>query len=108
MINIKQGDRKPAAPATLKRGDTVVDLTSATSVTFKLRPVGRIDLIVDTAATILVAASGTVEYRWADGDTDDPGQYYAEWEVLWNDDTKETFPTMGYDVCVIHADLDGS
>jgi len=108
MINVKQNDRKPAAPATIKRGDTVVNLTTATSVTFKLRPMRRVDLTVDAAATVLVAASGTVEYRWAAGDTDDAGQYYAEWEVLWNDGTTETFPTMGYDVCVIHADLDGS
>lgn len=108
MIFVKQGDRRPAAPATIKRGSTVVDLTTATSVTFKMRPMYRLDLTVDTAATVLVAASGTVEYRWAAGDTDTSGDYFAEWEVLWNDGTTETFPTIDYDVVHISSVLDGS
>jgi hypothetical protein len=107
MIFVKQGDRRPAAPATLKRGTTVVDLTLATSVTFKMRPVRDLTLKVDAAATVLVAASGTVEYRWISGDTDTAGTFYAEWEVLWSDGTPETFPTINHDIVVIRPDLDG-
>jgi hypothetical protein len=108
MIFVKQGDRRPAAPATIKRGTTVVDLTSATSVTFKMRHFYRTDLTVDAAATILSPTAGTVEYQWAPGDTNLAGDYYAEWEVLWSDGTKETFPTIDYDIVHISGDLDGS
>jgi len=108
MIFVKQGDRRPAAPATLKRGTVIVDLTTATSVTFKMRPIYRTDLTVDAAATILSATDGTVEYRWAAGDTDMAADYFAEWEVLWSDGTTETFPTIDYDIVHIHGDLDGS
>jgi len=108
MISIKQGDRRPAAPATIKRGTAIVDLTNATSVTFKLRRKSFVDLTVDAEADILSAVDGTVEYRWAVGDTDLAGEYQAEWEVLWSDGTPETFPTMGYDLCMIYSDLDRS
>ena len=107
MISIKQGDRRPAAPATLKHGSTVVDLTLATSVTFKMTEQNETALKVNSAAVVLVAASGTVEYRWAVGDTDTPGKYWVEWEVLWSDGTPETFPTVIPDVAIIYGDLDG-
>jgi len=108
MIFIKQGDRRPVAIATIKHGDTIVDLTLATSVTFKMTLQGRITKTVDAPATVTNAVAGEVEYRWAVGDTDDPGTYNAEWEVLWADGTPETFPTVDYDHVVIRADLDGS
>jgi hypothetical protein len=108
MIYVKQNARRPTAPATLKRGSNVVDLTTATQVMFKMRPVNGVDLKVNNAATVLTAASGTVEYRWASGDTDTAGEYLAEWEVTWSDGTTETFPTIDYDVVLITSDLDGS
>lgn len=108
MIFVKQGDRRPAAPATIKRGTTVVDLTLATSVTFKMRHFNLAGLTVDAEANVLSAEDGTVEYRWIAGDTDLAGDYYAEWEVLWSDGTKETFPTIDYDIVHISGDLDGS
>jgi hypothetical protein len=107
MISIKQGDRRPAAPATIMRGEEIVDLTNATSVTFKMTERSEMALKVDAAASVLIAVNGTVEYRWAVGDTDTPGQYFAEWEVLWSDGTTETFPTVGTDVVIVYGDLDG-
>lgn len=108
MIYVKQNDTRPAAPATLKRGDVVVDLTLATSVTFKMTREGQVDKKVNSVANVLSATLGTVEYRWLAGDTDESGQYIAEWEVLWDDGTIETFPTIDYDYVLISADLDGS
>jgi hypothetical protein len=108
MIYAKQNDTRPAAPAILKRGTTVVDLTLATTVTFKMRRLGKIELKVDNTAYVVSAVAGSVEYRWAEGDTDAAGEYLAEWEVLWDDDTVETFPTVDYDVVLISSDLDGS
>jgi len=108
LIYVKQNNRKPAAPAILKRGTVVVDLTSATSVAFKMRRTTGIDLVVDAAAVVTDATNGVIEYRWAAGDTDRAGEHYAEWEVLWSDGTTETFPTIGYDIVFIDADLDRS
>lgn len=106
MIHLKQNDQKPAATTTLSRGTTVVDLTNATSVTFKMRQHGSNVLKVDAAAVVTDAVNGEVEYRWVSGDTDSSGDYYAEWQVLWNDGDLETFPTLTYDIVVIHGDLD--
>lgn len=108
MIYVKQNDRRPAAPATLKRGTTVVDLTQATSVTFKMRGLNQIELTTDRAAVVLDAAAGSVEYRWEAADTDTAGTFLAEWEVLWSDGTTETFPTIDYDIVQISSDLDRS
>ena len=108
MIRIKQNDTRPYATATLTRGNAVVDLTQASSVTFKMRRRTGVDLVVDAMAVITDAAGGEVEYRWSDGDTATPGEYFAEWEVLWVDSSKETFPTIAQDLVLILSDLDGS
>lgn len=107
MINIKQNDRRPAAQTSLYRGTTLVDLTDATGITFKMTYRGKKDLTVNTAATINDAVTGDVEYRWQEGDTAVPGVYNAEWEVAWNDGTTETFPTLGSEIVLISGDLDG-
>lgn len=106
MQLIKQNDRRPAATAILRRGRTPVDLTLAGSVKFKLRYMYKNELKVDAGAVIVEATTGEVEYRWLSGQTDEPGVYLVEWEVRWGDNTTETFPTIGYDVCIISGDLD--
>lgn len=108
IINIKQGDRRPVAEVTITRGGVPVDLDLSASVTFKMRYQGRKDLVVDSSAVVTDSPNGLVEYRWGIGETDVPGTYEAEWEVLWLDSTPETFPTLGTDIVVIHGDLDGS
>ena len=108
MIFIKQNDRRPVANAVIKHGTTIVDLTLATSVTFKMTLQGRMTPTVDGAGVVTAPTLGAVEYEWAAGDTDNPGTYFAEWEVLWNDGTTETFPTVDWDIVVIRPDLDGS
>lgn len=105
--SIKQNDRRPQAATILKRGTTVVDLTLASSVTFIMRnPYKTGDPKVRSSAVILDAEAGSVEYRWLSGDTDTPGEWFAEWEVTWGDGTTETFPTVGYDFVLIQGDLD--
>jgi len=106
MISIKQDDRRPVADITITRGGIAVDLSLASSVTFKMTQRGKIDKKVDSAAVITGAVAGEVEYRWAAGDTDTPGTYRAEWEVLWNDGKTETFPTLVNDVVLVIGDLD--
>jgi hypothetical protein len=106
MIQMKQNDTRPATDPTLNRGGTAINLTDAASVTFKLRYFGRKELKVNSACVITDAVNGKVEYRWQAGDTDTPGKYHAEYEVLWLDGSVETFPTMTPEVCIIWSDLD--
>ena len=105
MFHIKQNDLNPVYETVLKRGTATVDLTTATSVTFKMRKRHSTILVVDAAATIdTPATDGTVYYTWVTGDTATAGSYDAEWEVLWPSGT-ETFPTLGYDRVAVDADL---
>ena len=111
MIHVKQNDRRPPITTVLSRGATIVDLTLATSVTFKMSlmysDVGNLKVnalgIIDVDPT-----TGGVSYAWGVGDTDSPGTYKAEWQVLWADGTTETFPTLNTDFVRVSPDLDGS
>lgn len=106
MYYIKQNDRRPPFEATIKRGGVVVPLDTATSVTFKMRlDGGDGSLKVESGAVITDAPNGVCEYRPYTGDTDTPGLYLAEWEVLWNDGTTETFPTVGFDYVLVEGEL---
>ena len=59
---------------------SVVNLTGAT-VKFIMRQSGVSTAKVDTAASVVVAADGTVQYEWVAADTDTAGDYLAEFEV---------------------------
>ncbi|MEN8233775.1 MAG: hypothetical protein ABFR89_02490 [Actinomycetota bacterium] len=108
MIHVKQGDRQPAAPATINKGGVAVSLEDAASITFKMRLKSQMHLTAEGAATIVDAPNGVVEYRWAEGDTDMAGDFYASWVVTWSDGTQETFPTIHYDLIRIDANLTGT
>lgn len=104
---IKAHDRLPSIQATLSTAGAPVDLTAATAVTFIMRPAAGGTVKVDAAATIVSAASGVVRYDWVAADTNTPGSYQAEWEVVWTGGRKQTFPTLTYHTVDVLADLDG-
>lgn len=91
-FTIKQNDRAPALRASLKAaGGTVKNLSGATEVRFKMgKSTGT--LKVNEVITPIEPANGTCVYSWADGDTDEAGTFFAEFEVTNADGTKETFP----------------
>lgn len=75
------GNRNPSITETILNDDgTAHDLTGQT-VKFRMRAVGSATLKVDTAATVVSAAAGTVRYDWAALDVDTAGQYLVWWEV---------------------------
>jgi len=57
-----------------------VDLTGST-VKFQMRLVGSTTLKVDTAATVVTPAAGTVRYDWAALDVNTSGYYTGWWHV---------------------------
>ena len=108
-FNIKQGDRLPVLDATLQnRSGTPIDLTTAVSVTFRMWQRGATSFAVNAAATIVVAANGTVRYSWGASDTLVIGRYLAEFVITFSGSRNQTTPTAGtFFVNVIDAGLAG-
>ena len=95
-FKIKQGDELPVLDVTLVNADgTALNLTTATGVDFRMRLPGETAYRVNAAGSILVAASGTVRYEWAAGDTDVAGQYDAEFVATFSGARTLTAPTCG-------------
>lgn len=96
IFYIKENDTVPSIRATLLNGSgDVIDLINAT-VNFHMRAIGGSSVIVDSAAIVVNAAGGLVQYDWDAADTADIGSYQAEFEVTYSDGTIETFPSAGY------------
>lgn len=106
---IKRGDRSPSIAATLKdKNGSPIDLTGK-SVRFHMRSFSTGALVVNQPATPdvdQVNNKGLVAYNWADGDTDQDGYHYAEWEVTLAAGVLQTFPTIGWHLIDISSDLD--
>lgn len=81
-VNLKKGDRLPVLRATLLGTDGApLDLTTANSVTFKMRKRGSDVVKVSAPATVTDAAAGKVQYAWGANDTDTAGQFDGEFIV---------------------------
>jgi hypothetical protein len=85
------GDDAPSLEVTLERDGSVIDLSNASRVTFRMAEHPGATPVVDASAVIADATDGLVRYDWASDDLADAGQYVAELEVAWNDGTTETF-----------------
>lgn len=90
---VKQGDLRPTVDYQLRDGNgAVVDLTGA-SVKFMMWLPGATTAKVNTAGTIIGAATnGQVRYTWVGTDTDTIGDYIAEFQVTFSGGFIETFP----------------
>lgn len=111
-VIVKENDTRPTRFTLLDRVDTadpqIVSLVDADSLVFIMRHArgpGRPLKVDRQPITVLDAADGLVQYEWDASDTDDPGAYFAEIEVTWDDGTVSTFPTNGYIYVEIQGDL---
>lgn len=112
MFVIKQGDRLPSLEATIRNESdgTAVDLTTALGVTFRMwkqRTAGG-TYKVNTTATVDTPASGVVRYDWTATDTNEAGDYLAEFVIAWPSSKTQTVPTAGaFHVRVLDGGLPG-
>ena len=96
---IKRNDTSPAIVRFLEdEAGAAINLDSA-SVRFYMGS------SLAGAATVLDAATGQVAYEWLVGDTAIAGTHRAEFEVVYSDGSKETFPNTGYITVNITPDL---
>jgi len=104
-FSIKENDTLPAIRAILKDSSgAVVNLTNAT-VRFHMRNTSNSNIKVDSAATVVDAAGGVVDYEWTSADTDVAGQYEIEFEVTFSGGGIQTFPNDSYGTVVVYDDL---
>jgi hypothetical protein len=105
-VIIKRGDTRNCIKAVLKDASgTPVDLTDC-SVSFHMAPLGlNRKARVSRAVHIQNAAAGEVWVVWAPGETDAAGFYQAEFEVMYQDGKRETFPNANYISIRILEDL---
>jgi len=104
-MNIKQNDTSPSIQTQFLDGDGLpVDITGNLGVSFHMRDAAG-TVKIDTAATVVTAASGIVRYDWLAADTDTAGTFQAEFEVTYSDGKVETFPNASYIEVVITDDI---
>jgi len=88
LLAVHSGDLLPVVEQVLVDSSAVpaqpVDLTAATSVTFRMRLFDSTTAAIDSAAVIVgERIDGRVRYLWQAGDTAVVGRFWAEWEVQW-------------------------
>lgn len=102
-LELKAGDRRPfwRVEMTDSLGNLVdLNASDVSSVTFSMvTKQGREVVIDDQAVTIIQSGNGgsasnrgVAEYHWAEGETDDPGTYYGDFKVTYDDGTFESYP----------------
>lgn len=93
VFEIRQGDTQPTLSDTLHNPITgnPQDLTGST-VVFVARPTNGATVTINTAASIVYAAGGVVQYPFSGGDTATPGELRGEWRVSYPGGQVETFP----------------
>jgi hypothetical protein len=92
---VVQGDQATIVGTALRSNGDVDDLTDANVVTFIMTRVGDDDPTVDDAATLVnPLTSGRMQYTFATGETDIPGDYNLSFHAVW-DDHSTTYPLDG-------------
>lgn len=90
----KSQDSGPTNTTTLQdRDGNPVNLTGAT-VRFLMRKGDTVH--IDAAAEIVDAAAGTVRYNRTAVDTGTVGVYQAEYEALFSNGNRQSYPEAGY------------
>lgn len=104
IIQIKKSDTVRSIYDTLMFYGSVIDLTNATVSLNIYNPLT--DVNVSRAATVVVAASGSVQYQLVSADVAVTGSFLSEWQIIYQNGTELSVPTSGYNLIEIVEDLD--
>jgi len=101
---IKRNDIARKVTDILTLNGAAINLTGCTlSWIMRNRATG---VAIKQTATIVTAATGSVEYQFVTGDTATAGVYDCEWEIVYTTGSKPlTVPDDGYIVLEILEDL---
>ena len=89
-----------SVPGGLQDENGVIDLTGST-VSFLMRRHASDLLVINAVATVDNALLGIVHYDWVVGDTDTPGQHWAQWRVVLSSGRPIRVPNDGgYEICI--------
>ncbi len=111
-FTIKAGDLAPPLQATLtdSKGQAI-DLTGQLGITFQMKLRQHADndqvaLKVDAAGSVVGAATdGVVKYDWLGQDTDEVGEYIAEFKVIQSDGKPRTVPNPSFITVRVVSDI---
>lgn len=92
----RTGDTITVLPVTIMRPDStgVATAVNLTGLTVKFRMVNAatgVEKVAETTATVVTAASGTVNYDFSSSDVDTAGIFDA-WFVVYSGSETDTFP----------------
>jgi len=110
-FNLKQGDTHKDLTVALKHQSSgtssAVDLDGVKSVKLYMKKRNSLEKKIDgETMTVTDATNGYVGYSFSASDVDTPGIYDAEVEVVFSDDSIETFPeTLDRIVINIYEEL---
>lgn len=93
---LKQGDTAPGIYAILCDQNGPVDLSTATSIQFKMRGRTQIYALVNSVIAGPWTSSGVVYYSWGSTDTAVADVYLMEFCVTFASSDQLTFPNYGY------------
>ena len=103
-FTIKRNDTLPYLQAQLLDAAVAADISGATAVEFILRATCSGKALFVKPAVVLNAATGSVRYEWAVGDTATAGAYRGEFQVTYGTQ-KSTYPSNSHIPITIIADL---
>lgn len=103
-FTIKRGDTSPALRFVLLPDS--VSLAGAT-IRFQMRARGGPTVIDRPTEIQSLFEPAVVAHLWAQGETDTPGRFEAEFRVTYLDGTVETFPNLGFIEVFVTDDVPG-
>lgn len=103
---VKQHANLPVFATTLlDEHEVPVDLTTATSVTFRGQLLGDPTVVFTGSVDIIEDEGGQIEYEFADGDTQISGSYLGTITATFPTSKTQTFPYNDYYLIVVEPDL---
>lgn len=106
-FKIKQGDREPALQIQIfNADDTPRNLTTGLAgILFQMGKAGATPVVHNGSTTAVNLAEGITEYRWGTGETDEVGEFRAEFVLVDIDGHEETYPKDTFIVVEVIPDV---